>query len=131
MAFVSVSSVIFYAQDGSTAKWTPAIQPNVNIGYESNYAGIISHQALGGETYTVEKYSKRYAWDLEWSFLTEAERTNAETIIDYADGRLNWFQWTPDGGTTKYSVYFEQDNFQFQEIAHKTFSLKVRMIEKL
>ena len=131
MAFVSVSSVIFYQENGSTALWTPAVQPNINIGYESNYAGIISNQAFGGETYTVEKYGKRYAWDLEWSFLTEAERTNAEALIDYADGKLNWFQWTPDGGTTKYSVYFEQDNFQFQEVAFRAFPLKVRMIEKL
>ena len=131
MAFVSVSSVIFYEDDGSSVLWTPAIQPNINIGYESNYEGIISNQAFGGEKYTVEKYGKRYAWNLEWSFLTEAERTNAEALVDYADGRLNWFQWTPDGGSTKYSVYFEQDSFQFQEVAYRAFSVSFRMIEKL
>ncbi len=67
--------------------------------------------------------------------ITETERsgggTNAEALIDYVDGRLNWFRWTPDGGTTKYSVFMSQDTFAITEVAYRAFSLSLGFIEKL
>ena len=131
MAFYSVSSVIFYQDDGSTGLWTPSVQPNISIAYNKSYDGNIVNQAVGGETYTVQKFGGRYSWDLEWSFLTETDRTNAEALLDYTDGTLNDFQWTPNGGTNKYEVYLTQDGFSFNEVAYRAFSLKISMIQKL
>ena len=132
---VSISSTIFYQQDGSTALWTPGHQPDMSATYGRDYGGISVNQAYGGETYTVERFGLRRFWNLSWTYLSETERsggsTNAEVLIDYTDGQLNWFQWTPDGGTTKYSVYMSQDTFEITEVAYRAFSLSLSFIEKL
>jgi len=132
---ISISSTIFYQQDGSTVLWTPGHQPDMNVTYGRDYTGVSVNQAYGGEKYTIERFGLRRFWSLSWSFLSETERsggsTNAEVLIDYADGQLTWFQFTPNGGTNKYSVYMRQDTFELTEVAYRVFSLSLSFIEKL
>ena len=128
---VSISSTIFYQQDGSSVLWTPTHQPDMSATYGTDYSGISANQAYGGEMYTIERFGKRRFWNLSWTFLNESERNYAEAVIDYADGRLNWFTWTPDGGSTKYSVFMTQDTFDLTEVAYRAFSLSLSFIEKL
>jgi hypothetical protein len=68
---------------------------------------------------------------MDWSYLSETERDNADNLLDYADGQFQFFQFTPNGGTDKYSVYFDQNTHEFQEIAFRVFSLSLSFIEKL
>tara|TARA_Y100000592_G_C5325482_1_gene246922 strand:- start:144 stop:539 length:396 start_codon:yes stop_codon:yes gene_type:complete len=131
MAIKSISDVIFYEQDGSTVLWNPAVQPNISASYGVNYEGTIVNQAYGGEQYTVQKHGRRYSWVMDWSYLSETERDNADNLLDYADGQFQFFQFTPNGGTDKYSVYFDQNTHEFQEIAFRVFSLSLSFIEKL
>jgi len=130
MAITAITSVVFYNQSAS-ALWTPTVQPDMNAGYTRDYGGIISNQAFGGQTYTVEKFGLRKSWNLSWSFLGETDRDNADTLIAYTKGRLNWFKFSPNGGTTKFDVYFTVDQLQFQEVAYRAYSLSIPIIEKL
>ena len=130
MAITPISSVVFYNQSAS-ALWTPTIQPDMNAEYTRDYNGIITNQAYGGETYTIEKFGLRKGFTLSWSFLGETDRDNADTLIAYAEGRLNWFKYSPNGGTTKIDVYLTIDSITFQEVAYRAYSLSLPLIQKL
>ena len=71
----------------SKATYTPSINPNVGVMYGTNYEGIIRNQAIGGEVYTVERFGKRKAWSMTYSFLNSTDQGKLQALIDYADGR--------------------------------------------
>ena len=83
---------------GSKGTFTPSINPNIGVGYGTDYSGIVRNQAVGGEVYTVERFGKRRSWSMNYTFLSSADQAKLQALIDYADGRKTFF-------------YFAEDNF--------------------
>jgi len=81
---------------GSKSTFTPDRNPNVGVQYGTNYEGIIRNQAIGGEVYTVERFGKRRAWSMTYSFLNSTDQEKLQALIDYADGRKNFFYFAED-----------------------------------
>ena len=83
---------------GSKTTFSPSRNPNIGVQYGTNYEGIIRNQAIGGEVYTVERFGKRRGWSMTYSFLDSTDQGKLQALIDYADGRKNFF-------------FFDEDNF--------------------
>jgi len=117
---------------GSKATFTPDRNPNIGVQYGTNYEGIISNQAIGGEVYTVERFGKRRGWAMTYSFLNSTDQGKIQALIDYADGRKNFFFFSEDNfGTTGIKVRFDQDTFAFEEVAQGATSITLNLIEQL
>jgi hypothetical protein len=119
----------------SKATYTPSINPNVGVMYGTNYEGIIRNQAIGGEVYTVERFGKRKAWSMTYSFLNSTDQGKLQALIDYADGRKNFFYFAEDdfasSGANSVKVRFDQDSFAFEEVAQGATSITLNLIEQL
>ena len=117
---------------GSKGTFTPDRNPNIGVQYGTNYEGIISNQAIGGEVYTVERFGKRRVWAMTYSFLNSTDQGKLQALIDYADGRKNFFFFSEDNfGTTGIKVRFDQDTFAFEEVAQGATSITLNLIEQL
>ena len=117
---------------GSKNTFSPQINPNIGVQYGTNYEGIISNQAIGGEVYTVERFGKRRGWAMTYSFLNSTDQGKIQALIDYADGRKNFFFFSEDNfGTTGIKVRFDQDTFAFEEVAQGATSITLNLIEQL
>ena len=117
---------------GSKGTFTPDRNPNIGVQYGTNYEGIISNQAIGGEVYTVERFGKRRGWAMTYSFLNSTDQGKLQALIDYADGRKNFFFFSEDNfGTTGIKVRFDQDTFSFEEVAQGATSITLNLIEQL
>jgi len=119
----------------SKATYTPSRNPNIGVQYGTNYQGIIRNQAIGGEVYTVERFGKRRSWSMTYSFLSSADQAKLQALIDYADGRKNFFYFAEDdfasSGTNSVKVRFDQDSFNFEEVAQGATSITLNLIEQL
>ena len=117
---------------GSKGTFTPDRNPNIGVQYGTNYEGIISNQAIGGEVYTVERFGKRRGWAMTYSFLNSTDQGKLQALIDYADGRKKFFFFSEDNfGTTGIKVRFDQDTFAFEEVAQGATSITLNLIEQL
>ena len=117
---------------GSKGTFTPDRNPNIGVQYGTNYEGIISNQAIGGEVYTVERFGKRRGWAMTYSFLNSTDQGKLQALIDYADGRKNFFFFSEDNfGTTGIKARFDQDTFAFEEVAQGATSITLNLIEQL
>ena len=117
---------------GSKGTFTPDRNPNIGVQYGTNYEGIIRNQAIGGEVYTVERFGKRRGWAMTYSFLNSTDQGKLQALIDYADGRKNFFFFSEDNfGTTGIKVRFDQDTFAFEEVAQGATSITLNLIEQL
>lgn len=121
------------ASNGSDkASYTPDRNPNVGVSYQSNYSGILTNQAVGGEVYTVERFGKRKSWGINYTFLTAADQAKLQAIIDYVDGKKTTFYFSEDNfGTAGTAVRFDQDSFSFEEVAQGATSITFNLIEQL
>tara|TARA_Y100000004_G_C8844806_1_gene382073 strand:- start:381 stop:776 length:396 start_codon:yes stop_codon:yes gene_type:complete len=131
---MAISTAAFDDGDNGASKstYTPGRNPNVGVQYGSNYEGILQSQAIGGEIYTVERFSKRRSWSMIYSFLTSADQAKLQALIDYADGRKNFFFFSEDNfNTTGIKVRFDQDTFSFEEVAQGATSITLNIIEQL
>ena len=131
---MAISTAAFDDGDNGASKstYTPGRNPNVGVQYGSNYEGILQSQAIGGEIYTVERFSKRRSWSMIYSFLTSADQAKLQALIDYADGRKNFFFFSEDNfNTTGIKVRFDQDTFSFEEVAQGATSITFNIIEQL
>ena len=131
---MAISTAAFDDGDNGASKstYTPGRNPNVGVQYGSNYEGILQSQAIGGEIYTVERFSKRRSWSMIYSFLTSADQAKLQALIDYADGRKNFFFFSEDNfSTTGIKVRFDQDTFSFEEVAQGATSITFNIIEQL
>ena len=116
----------------SKATYTPSRNPNIGVGYGTDYSGIQTNQAVGGEVYTVERFGKRRSWSLNYTFLTAADQALLQALIDYADGRKTFFYFSEDNfDTTGIKVRFDQDSFAFEEVANGATSITISLIEQL
>ena len=119
----------------SKATYTPSRNPNIGVSYQTNYEGIVQNQAIGGEVYTVERYGKRKGWSMVYTFLSSADQAKLQALIDYADGRKNVFYFAEDdfasSGTNSVKVRFDQDVFNFEEVAQGVTSITLNLIEQL
>jgi hypothetical protein len=119
----------------SKADFTPSRNPNVGVQYGTDYSGIVRNQAIGGEVYTVERYGKRRSWSMTYAFLSAADQAKLQALIDYADGRKNFFYFAEDNfassGSNSVKVRFTQDNFSFEEVAQGATSITLNIIEQL
>jgi hypothetical protein len=119
----------------SKATYTPSRNPNIGVQYRTNYQGIIRNQAIGGEVYTVERFGKRRSWAMTYSFLSSADQAKLQALIDYADGRKNFFYFAEDNfassGANSVKVRFDQDSFSFEEVAQGATSITLNLIEQL
>ena len=117
---------------GSKGTYTPGRNPNIGVGYGTDYSGIVENQAVGGEVYTVERFGKRRSWSMNYTFLSSADQAKLQALIDYADGRKTFFYFSEDNfGTTGIKVRFDQDTFSFEEVAQGATSITLNIIEKL
>lgn len=117
---------------GSKGTFTPSINPNIGVGYGTDYSGIVRNQAVGGEVYTVERFGKRRSWSMNYTFLSSANQALLQALIDYADGRKTFFYFSEDNfGTTGIKVRFNQDTFAFEEVAQGATSITLSIIEQL
>ena len=57
----------------SKATYTPGRNPNIGVGYGTDYSGIVENQAVGGEVYTVERFGKRRSWSMNYTFLNSTD----------------------------------------------------------
>ena len=117
---------------GSKSTYSPSRNPNIGVGYGSDYSGIVRNQAVGGEVYTVERFGKRRSWSMNYTFLNSTDQGKLQALIDYADGRKNVFYFSEDNfGTTGIKVRFDQDTFSFEEVAQGATSITLNIIEQL
>ena len=117
---------------GSKSTYSPSRNPNIGVGYGSDYSGIVRNQAVGGEVYTVERFGKRSSWSMNYTFLNSTDQGKLQALIDYADGRKNVFYFSEDNfGTTGIKVRFDQDTFSFEEVAQGATSITLNIIEQL
>ena len=116
---------------GSKGTFTPDRNPNIGVQYGTNYEGIISNQAIGGEVYTVERFGKRRYYTMTFSFLDSTDEGKLQALIDQADGRKNSFYYSPDDFSTSVLVRFDQDTFAFEEVAQGATSITLNLIEQL
>ena len=131
---MAISTAAFDDGDNGASKATfsPGINPNIGVQYGTNYEGIISNQAIGGEVYTVERFGKRRGWAMTYSFLNSTDQGKIQALIDYADGRKNFFFFSEDNfGTTGIYVMFDQDTFAFEEVAQGATTITLNLIEQL
>ena len=131
---MAISTAAFDDGDNGASKATfsPGINPNIGVQYGTNYEGIISNQAIGGEVYTVERFGKRRGWAMTYSFLNSTDQGKIQALIDYADGRKNFFFFSEDNfGTTGIKVRFDQDTFAFEEVAQGATSITQNLIQQL
>ena len=117
---------------GSKSTYSPSRNPNIGVEYGSNYEGIIRNQAIGGEVYTIERFNKRRSWSMTYSFFNSTDQAKLQALIDYADGRKNFFYFSEDNfSTTGIKVRFNQDVFAFEEVANGATSITLSLIEQL
>ena len=116
----------------SKSTYTPDRNPNIGVSYGTDYSGIQTNQAVGGEIYTVERFGKRRSWSMNYTFLSSADQALLQALIDYADGRKTFFYFSEDNfGTTGIKVRFDQDTFAFEEVAQGVTSITLNLIEQL
>ena len=119
----------------SKSTYTPDRNPNIGVGYGTDYSGIAVNQAIGGETYTIERYGKRRSWSMNYTFLNSTDQGKLQALIDYADGRKNSFYFAEDdfasSGANSIKVRFDQDSFSFEEVANGATSITFNIIEQL
>ena len=131
---MAISTAAFDDGDNGASKstFTPSRNPNIGVEYGSNYQGVLKNQAIGGECYTIERFGKRRTFTMTYSFLTSADQAKLQALIDYADGRKNFFFFSEDNfSTTGIKVRFDQDSFAFQEVANGATSITFSIIEQL
>lgn len=120
------------ADGASKSTYTPSRNPNIGVEYGTNYQGVLRNQAIGGEVYTIERFGKRRTFTMTYSFLTSADQAKLQALIDYADGRKDFFFFSEDNfSTTGIKVRFDQDSFAFQEVANGATSITFSIIEQL
>ena len=116
----------------SKSTYTPDRNPNIGVSYGTDYSGIQTNQAVGGEIYTVERFGKRRLWGMNYTFLTSADQVKLQALIDYADGKKTFFYFSEDDfDTTGIKVRFDQDSFAFEEVANGATSITFNIIEQL
>mgnify|MGYP003132989448 FL=1 len=131
---MAISIAAFDDGDNGASKstFTPSRNPNIGVEYGTNYQGVLRNQAIGGEVYTIERFGKRRTFTMTYSFLTSADQAKLQALIDYADGRKNFFFFSEDNfSTTGIKVRFDQDSFAFQEVANGATSITFSIIEQL
>ena len=131
---MAISTAAFDDGDNGASKSTfsPSRNPNIGVEYGSNYQGVLKNQAIGGECYTIERFGKRRTFTMTYSFLTSADQAKLQALIDFADGRKNFFFFSEDNfSTTGIKVRFDQDFFAFQEVANGATSITFSIIEQL
>jgi len=131
---MAISTAAFDDGDNGASKSTfsPSRNPNIGVEYGSNYQGVLKNQAIGGECYTIERFGKRRTFTMTYSFLTSADQAKLQALIDFADGRKNFFFFSEDNfSTTGIKVRFDQDSFAFQEVANGATSITFSIIEQL
>lgn len=93
---ISTAAFATNATGTDKATYSPSRNPNIGTNYNTDYSGIVRNQAIGGEVYTVERYGKRQGWSFTYSFLDSTDQALLQALIDYADGRKNFFFFDED-----------------------------------
>jgi len=131
---MAISTASFGTASNGTNKatYTPDRNPNIGVGYGTDYSGTVVNQAVGGEVYTVQRFGKRKSWSLNYTFLNSTDQSRLQALIDLVDGRKDVFYFSEDNfSTTGTKVRFDQDNFTFEEVANGATSLSFSIIEQL
>ena len=129
---ISTAAFATNATGTDKATYSPSRNPNIGVNYNTDYAGIVRNQAIGGEVYTVERFGKRKGWSFTYSFLDSTDQGLLQALIDYADGRKTVFYFSEDNfATNGTKVRFNQDSFSFEEVAQGATSISFSIIEQL
>lgn len=123
-----------FKKDSTT--YNPTTNPDVQIGYGRNY-NIVVNESYSGKKYAVKKNDLRKSWSLNYSYLTESDRTTLQNLHDAVDGRFSTFLFSEDNdfsgtlGTDHFTVRFTKDNLKFQQIASGAYSVSFEIEEEL
>ena len=90
-----------------------------------------------GKKYSVKKHDLRKSWGLNYSYLSEADRTKLQNLHDAVDGTFDTFLFAEDNdfsgtlGTDYFTVRFTKDDLKFQQVASGAYSVSFTVEEEL
>tara|TARA_R100001510_G_C7656816_1_gene217297 strand:+ start:7911 stop:8303 length:393 start_codon:yes stop_codon:yes gene_type:complete len=120
---------------GSTS-YTPSVNVDLNVVYGRNY-DIKVNKSYSGKKYAVKKHDLRKSWSLQYSYLSESDRTKLQNLHDDVDGTFDTFLFSEDNdfsgtlGTDHFTVRFTNDDLKFQQIASGAYTVKFTVEEEL
>jgi len=129
-----ITTALFRMVGGTdTASFSPSRNPDMNVKETTNYNGITVTQAYGGKIYTNERYGKQLEFELTYTNLSEADKGKLEAIINNSavKGRKGAFQFSPDNGTTYYTVRFTDNSLEFTQTAYSIYSVSFKIRQEV
>lgn len=133
MAIITDAKFRLVGASGGTSPYSPSRNPDMNVKQSTNYKGITVNQAYGGKIYTNERFGKQLEYELSYTNLSEADKAKLEAIINHSSikGRKGPFQFSPDGGSTYYTVRFIDDNLEFTQTAYSIYSVSFTIRQEI
>lgn len=129
-----ITSVLFRMVGGTdTASFSPSRNPDMNVKQKTDYNGITVSQAYGGKIYTNERFGKQLEYELTYTNLSEADKGKLEAIINNSavKGRKGAFQFSPDGGSTYYTVRLVENGLEFTQTAYSIYSVSFTIRQEI
>mgnify|MGYP003141353217 CR=1 FL=1 len=120
----------------SSTTYKPSTNVDVNITYGRKY-DIVVNKSYGGKKYTTKKHDLRKAWTVNYSYLSEADRTVLQNLHDAVDGTFDTFLFSEDNdfsgtlGTDHFTVRFSKDDLNFKQVASGAYSISFTIEEEL
>lgn len=98
-------------------EFATSFQPEIGLIKSSDW-GVDVLQSKGGQRYGFKKYGERKAWKLNWIYITDAEKTNFETLWTVTEGRRYPFyiDLGENANPTLYFVRFAMNDLVFTEV---------------
>ena len=127
MAFTGVR----YTYGGNYSNYTPSRNPDMDVNFNTNYKGISVSQSYGGKIYTNQRYGKQLQWELTYTNLQSSDRTKLEALWNVVDGRRYSFTFSPDSGTTDYTVRFDDETLKFQQTSYNIYSVSFTITQEI
>jgi len=127
MAFTGVR----FTYGGNYANYTPSRNPDMDVSYNTGYEGITVSKAYGGKIYTNERYSKQLQWEMNYTNLIAADRTKLEALFNAVKGRKATFTFSPDSGSTSYTVRFDDESLKFSQTSYNIYSVGFTITQEI
>ncbi|QDP60003.1 MAG: hypothetical protein GOVbin4580_23 [Prokaryotic dsDNA virus sp.] len=114
----------------NNGNYSPSTNPSIGVRYSNAYRGITVNRALDNTAYTVERYGRKKGFQLNYTFLPEADRDKLEALVAYTVGQKKSFFFSPAGTfSDDIEVRFTQNNFEFNEVAPNVYSTTINFEE--
>lgn len=128
---MAIITSVRFTYNSNYTNYTPSRNPDMNVLQATNYDGITVSQAYGGKIYTNERFGKQLSWEMNYTNLSEADRAKLEALINAVKGRKLPFTFSPDGGTTSYTVRFTENSLSFEQTAYSIYSVSFTIRQEI